>query len=99
MVGMGRDPPTYIQYSCSLVMDKAPSVPNMAMPQMQSPSQAKSVPSNKPYTARNGEEEHPAWPWAEGLSGHSHCFSLTREIFKETLRSTRSLGMRMLLIK
>ena len=69
MVGLGHDPPAYIQHCCSLVMDKAHSVPNMAMPPMLSPSQAKSVPSDNPYTAMNREEEHPMWPWAEGLSG------------------------------
>lgn len=48
MVGMGHDPPAYIQNCCSLVVDKAPYVPNMAMPKMLSPLQAKSVASDNP---------------------------------------------------
>lgn len=47
MVGMGHDLPAYIQ-NCSLVIEKAPYVPNVAMPQMLSLSQAKSVASDNP---------------------------------------------------
>lgn len=50
----GRDPAAYIQYCCSLLMDKAPSVPAMATSQMLSPY----LPTDNANTARNREEEH-----------------------------------------
>lgn len=46
MVGTGQDLPAYIQNCCSLMMEKAPYVPDI--PEMLSPSQAKSVASDNP---------------------------------------------------
>lgn len=57
MDGRGRDPATYVQYCCSLLTDKAPSVPTTATPQMLSPYLA----TDNANTARNREEEHPTY--------------------------------------
>lgn len=74
MVGMRQDPPAHIQNCCSLVMEKAPYVPNMAMPQMLSPSQAKSVASDNPQAVRDRKEEQPRQLWAEAaLLGERSC--------------------------